>query len=302
MSFGTGIQATVRTQFLGRMREGYISYEERTSLFSAKASCSSLAYNYLHDNLAHSLPAAIRCDDDQHQTLIYGNVLYHNAGFSAGIASKGVNDIIHNFIVAPAVVPRWGYISLEWVPVTGSKVQRNIIVSHPEGGSAYAERPRRGSRSGPKLVETDMDKNLYYHPTDSHWMDEHLLKMQAAGKEKESLFGDPLFVDPADGDFSFRPGSPALPLGIEPLDVSTMGRLDDPSLVTSDRSCSVPKDHYPRFTWDRIPLYMHIRKAKSYTDEEIAFLAKFPLITFEKGSAIRTTARSKRGHCSRLGL
>jgi len=29
---------------------------------------------------------------------------------------------------------------------------------------------------------------------------------------------------------------------------------------------------------------MHIRKAKSYTDEEIAFLAKFPLITFEKAN------------------
>ena len=41
---------------------------------------------------------------------------------------------------------------------------------------------------------------------------------------------------------------------------------------------------YPEFSWDRIPLYMHVRKAKSYTDEEIAFLAKFPLITFEKAN------------------
>lgn len=40
----------------------------------------------------------------------------------------------------------------------------------------------------------------------------------------------------------------------------------------------------PGFTWDRIPLYMHIRKAKTFTDEEIAFLAKFPLITFEKAN------------------
>ena len=41
---------------------------------------------------------------------------------------------------------------------------------------------------------------------------------------------------------------------------------------------------YPEFTWDRIPLYMHIRKATSYTDQEIEFLAKFPLITFEKAN------------------
>ena len=44
------------------------------------------------------------------------------------------------------------------------------------------------------------------------------------------------------------------------------------SLRISDGSRFVSKDLYPRFTWDRIPLYMHIRKAKSYTDKEIAFL------------------------------
>ncbi len=44
------------------------------------------------------------------------------------------------------------------------------------------------------------------------------------------------------------------------------------------------RPEYPAFTWDRIPLYMHIRKAKGYTDKEIAFLAKFPLITFEKAN------------------
>jgi len=45
-----------------------------------------------------------------------------------------------------------------------------------------------------------------------------------------------------------------------------------------------PRSAYPEFTWDRIPLYMHIRKARSYTDEEIEFLARFPLITFEKAN------------------
>lgn len=78
--------------------------------------------------------------------------------------------------------------------------------------------------------------------------------------------------------------SPALISGGEMQDTSDRSRLDDLSLLISDGSRFVPKDHYPRFTWDRIPLYMHIRKAKSYTDEEIAFLARFPLITFEKAN------------------
>jgi len=92
--------------------------------------------------------------------------------------------------------------------------------------------PGREGDYRPNIEETEMDSNLYYHPTDPGWMDEHLKRMQAIGKEKASLVGDPLFVDPAGGDFSFRPGSPALALGIEPLDVSKMGRLDDPSLLT----------------------------------------------------------------------
>jgi putative glycosyl hydrolase-like family 15 (GHL15) protein len=41
---------------------------------------------------------------------------------------------------------------------------------------------------------------------------------------------------------------------------------------------------YPEFSWDRIPRYMHIRKAHAFTEQEIAFLAEFPLITFEKAT------------------
>lgn len=185
-------------------------------------------YNYLHDSLAHTLPAPIRCDDDQHDTLIYGNVIYNNYGRSAGIASKGVNDIINNVIVGSTVAPSSGYISYEWVPVTGSKVQRNIIVSHPDGGKAHNERYRGADNGGnpkPRLEETMMDSNLYYHPIDSNWMDDHLSKMRAVGNEQASLFGDPMFKDPENGDFGFKEGSPALKLGIEPLNTSKMGRL-----------------------------------------------------------------------------
>ena len=39
---------------------------------------------------------------------------------------------------------------------------------------------------------------------------------------------------------------------------------------------------YPEFTWDRVPLYMHIRKNTRFDDEELAFISRFPLVTFEK--------------------
>ncbi|WP_372795806.1 right-handed parallel beta-helix repeat-containing protein, partial [Pontiella sp.] len=182
-------------------------------------------YNYVHDNLEHSLPAAIRCDDDQHETLIYGNVLYNNFGFAAGIASKGVNDIINNFIVNPLTPPKKGYISFEWVRVDGSDVRHNIVMAHPDGGNVYGETTHPRTVDGdPNVEDPDMDSNLYYHPGNPQWVEEHLHRMRSVGKETSSRFGDPLFVDPAGGDFSFRPGSPAAELGIEPLNVSKTGR------------------------------------------------------------------------------
>lgn len=184
-------------------------------------------YNFLHDNLDETLPAAIRCDDDQHETLIYGNILYHNSGFSAGIASKGVNDIINNFILSPIMKPQWGYVSFEWVRVSGSIVKHNIIIPHPDGGNAHGERPLARSEDGdPNILETKMDSNLYFNPADSDWMNAHFQRTRAAGLEEASLFADPLFTDPESGDFSFKPGSPALDLGIEELDAAKMGRLD----------------------------------------------------------------------------
>lgn len=183
-----------------------------------------IRYNYLHDNLEHSMPAPIRCDDDQHETLIYGNVLYNNYAFAAGIASKGVNDIINNVIASPLVAPRFGYISFEWVPVSGSKAYKNIIISHPDGGNAYAERARKDQTTGlPNLMQTKMDSNLYYHPTNSNWMDAHFARTRKAGLERASLFADPMFIDPENGNFGFKERSPAMDLGIEPIDVSKMG-------------------------------------------------------------------------------
>jgi len=259
-----------------------------------------IRYNFVHDNLEHSFPSAIRCDDDQHETLIYGNVLYNNYGFSAGIASKGVNDIINNFIVAPLTVPKWGYISFEWAPVTGSKAHHNIIIAHPEGGHAHAERPRHPGNprpTDPKLVTTDMDSNLYYHPTDSHWVDEHLLKMQAVGKEKASLFGDPLFTDPAGGDFSFRPGSPALALGIESLDVSKMGRLENSSYLISDGSLFVPKDFYPKFSWEVTPQYFMFGDTQRVLlpDEVRSIAARTDFLCIEKSHGLKMLGAAELG-------
>ena len=41
-------------------------------------------------------------------------------------------------------------------------------------------------------------------------------------------------------------------------------------------------DKYPEFSWDTMPLYMHVWKQTSYTQAELDYLATYPLITLEK--------------------
>ncbi|MDX9754164.1 MAG: right-handed parallel beta-helix repeat-containing protein [bacterium] len=73
----------------------------------------------------------------------------------------------------------------------------------------------------------DMNWNLYYNPLQS--VDEvqfyrgTFKEWQARGKDTQSLYADPLFVDPDHFDFTLKPNSPAFDLGFQPIDMSTVG-------------------------------------------------------------------------------
>jgi hypothetical protein len=50
-----------------------------------------------------------------------------------------------------------------------------------------------------------------------------LARWRASGQDTASLIAAPLFADPAKGDFTLRPGSPAARVGFEPWDISAVG-------------------------------------------------------------------------------
>jgi hypothetical protein len=59
-----------------------------------------------------------------------------------------------------------------------------------------------------------------------HQMEAHkysLEEWQALGFDQHSIFADPLFVDPENGDYRLRPESPALKLGFENFDMDNFG-------------------------------------------------------------------------------
>jgi len=54
-------------------------------------------------------------------------------------------------------------------------------------------------------------------------------------------------------------------------------------------------ERLPAFSWDRVPLYVHIRKDTAFTAEEIRHLATFPLITFEKSTGNKDSGSTEAG-------
>lgn len=62
--------------------------------------------------------------------------------------------------------------------------------------------------------------NLTFPPTQAPLS---FAQWQAGGQDASSVVADPLFADPSASNFTLLPGSPALALGFEPIDVSTAG-------------------------------------------------------------------------------
>jgi len=185
--------------------------------------------NYVHDLVAPMhMQCAIRTDGGQRNTLIAENLIYRCT--SQGIMLK-LNNRCRNNIVADIIAPpRGNYIALREGPMTGAAIKRNILYA-PRSGCTFIDELNPGGnrtedgRGRPiaRAREADCDHNIYYCVEDPG-VGENVLKTQRKdGNDAHSRAVDPLFVDPENGDFRFKPGSPALEMGIVPFDMSKVG-------------------------------------------------------------------------------
>ena len=186
--------------------------------------------NYIHHMVADMImQAAIRTDGGQTGTLITENLIYKCT--SQGILTKLDNKVENNIVADIIAPPRGYYLSLREGPLTGGTIKRNILYSVTEMGSFIDELPpgkegtsedRRG-RAIASAKDADTDYNIYFNQADLNKGKELIEKNQKEGVDKHSRAVDPLFVNPENGDFTFKPGSPALEMGIVPIDVSKIG-------------------------------------------------------------------------------
>ena len=133
--------------------------------------------------------------------------------------------------------PRSYYLALREGPMTGATIKRNILYSSGKECVFLDElQPKREGktedRRGRELAharDADTDFNIYYSAANSELGTTMLDKQQRDGVDKNSQAVDPLFVDPENGDFRFKSNSPALKMGIVPIDLTKIGLQETPS-------------------------------------------------------------------------
>ena len=106
--------------------------------------------------------------------------------------------------------------------MTGAVLQRNILY-HPGTNAVFYDQGRNPRLPPANAKEADTDYNIYHCAGDPEVSRTVLNKARRDGIDTHSQATDPLFVDPANGDFRFKPDSPAHKLGIVPIDITEIG-------------------------------------------------------------------------------
>ncbi|MFN0165467.1 MAG: right-handed parallel beta-helix repeat-containing protein [Bryobacteraceae bacterium] len=172
----------------------------------------------LRNNLIHDIASftyggwGIYPDEGSSQMLIENNVVYRCA--SSGFHQHyGKENMVRNNIFAFNRDYQLMRTRLE--PHVSFFFERNIVL--------FDQGRLLGSNwTGDKF---HMNRNVYYdlRGGEMRFAGKSFEAWQAAGQDRASLIADPLFVNPAAGDFRLRKDSPAFKTGFQPIDVSRVG-------------------------------------------------------------------------------
>lgn len=170
--------------------------------------------NLIHDIAAHGYGGwGLYTDEGSTGITLENNVVYNttDAGFHQ---HYGRENVIRNNVFAFGRDEQIARSRME--PHRSFTIERNIVLYRE--GELLAK-----NWSDDQFA---IDHNVYWNSAGRPVVfpgGKTLDEWQERGFDKHSIVADPLFVDPAAGDFSLRPESPALKLGFKPIDVSEVG-------------------------------------------------------------------------------
>ncbi|MBW8034379.1 MAG: hypothetical protein FVQ79_01580 [Planctomycetes bacterium] len=179
-------------------------------------------YNYIRENVTDALCMGkdstnygIDMDDGSANFHLYNNVV-----IGVGVQNRdGSHRIIENNIF---VNPNRGISYHVSYTNSGDKFARNIVVQNSDWTFFYI------------LLQTDkgkwideIDYNVFSGTAEFSRSAKNFKEWQNLGFDEHSVLADPMFVDPANGDYHVKAGSPALKLGFKNFDISDAGLLPD---------------------------------------------------------------------------
>jgi hypothetical protein len=212
-----------------------------------------IRYNYIYDignqqkeGLAQpDLTFGVYIDDWSNNNIVYGNIM---VGVTFGVILKGYNNVIENNIFVDSGT------SHIWISAHASYkdhatvVSRNIFWNRKAGAQPFFRLPNRSPLYRSLLV---CDNNLYFMQDEENPViakteppqfqeDDETSCLPEEGVrfsdwppaawpsvkqyDQHSVLSAPLFAGASQGDFTLLPGSPALALGFQPIDMNQIGR------------------------------------------------------------------------------
>ncbi len=181
---------------------------------------TKIRYNYIREHVSEFLPygasnLGIDMDDGAANFHVYNNLV-----IGAGVQNRdGSHRIVENNIF---INPNRGISYHVGYTHSGDRFVRNIVVQNFDWTFFYI------------LLQTDkapwideMDYNLFSGKAKFASFADSFEDWQAKGFDEHSVFADPMFVDPENGDYRVKPDSPALKLGFKNFDLHGVGLLPD---------------------------------------------------------------------------
>ena len=162
-------------------------------------------------------------DNSGMHSTVYGNIII---GTVLGGVSIPVGDpkdnLFENNILVDCIMQQ-ADLRIGGQSATGNRFVRNILYYTDLKSALFFINSRT------KQAFAECDYNLYASPGDEEpailgsETVQTLNQWRELGFDTHSVVADPLFVDPANGDYRLKPSSPAFALGFRPIDVSWIG-------------------------------------------------------------------------------
>ena len=182
--------------------------------------------NVIHDSFSCSVGAGsaswgVYLGCDTRNTRVENNVVYRTrAGQLVWHGNK--NNTIENNIFVNGESVQINYTNPGHLHHENVKLVRNIIYSTEADAILFHV-------AGERSLPAESDYNVIFHAGGKELVNRGVpeissfKKWQERGFDTHSVVADPLFVDPANDDYSLKPDSPAFKLGFKPIDVSKVG-------------------------------------------------------------------------------